>query len=102
MVKLLLKLIWFSFGAFGLVTVGQKYWPEIQNSDLVKGVQGSLIVDEESKLGVDPAATGQAFGQVVQKEITKIIETNTETIKALPQKEVEKIKIDICNKIMDL
>lgn len=102
MVKLLLKLIWFGFGAFGLVTVGQKYWPEIQSSDLVKGVQGSLIPDEKSKLGVDPAATGQAFSQVVQKEITKIIETNTETIKALPQKEVEKIKIDICNKIMDL
>lgn len=102
MVKLLLKLVWFSFGAFGLFTAGRQYWPQVKNSDFIQGVQGSLISDEESKLGVDPAATGQALGQVVQKEITKIIETNTETIKALPQKEVEKIKIDICNKIMDL
>ena len=82
MVKLILKLIWFGFGVFGLVVVGQKYWPSFKPSDLVKGVQGTLISSENSppdKQGInnnlqnlDPQTASQVLGQMVKTEVAKI------------------------------
>ncbi|MDP4031134.1 MAG: hypothetical protein Q8P47_02505, partial [Candidatus Beckwithbacteria bacterium] len=99
MVKLLLKLAWLGFGVFGLVTVGQKYWPEVQPADLIKGVQGSLVPENGDKLTVndlknlDPQQASQVLGQMVKTEVVKILETTGEQVKTFPAKQIKKIKI---------
>ena len=107
MVKLLLKLIWLGFGVFGLVVVGQKYWPKVKDSSLVQGVQGSLIPNQEEKLTVsdiknlDPQTASQILGQMVKSEVTKILETTSEQIKAFPAQQVKKIKIGACEELLE-
>ena len=107
MVKLLLKLIWLVFGTFGLVTVGQKYWPKMENSDFVQGVQGGLLQNQEEKLTVsdiknlDPQVASQVLGQLVKTEVTRILESATEEIKTFPAKQVKKIKIGACEELLE-
>lgn len=98
MVKLLLKLIWLGFGVFGLVTVGQKYWPEVQRSDLVRGVQDTTVDDIKN---LDPQTASQVLGQMVKTEVTKILETTGEQIKTFPAKQVRKIKIGACEELLE-
>lgn len=111
MVKLLLKLIWFGFGTFGLVVIGQKYWPGFKSSDLVKGVQSMLISGENSKLNnqltvenlqnLDPQTASQVLGQMVKTEAVKILDATTEQVKTFPAKQVRKIKIGACENLLE-
>ena len=107
MVKLLLKLIWFGFGVFGLVAVGQKYWPEVQPADLIKVMQGSLVPDETGEITIkdlkslDPQTASQVLGQAVKTEVTKIWASATEEIKTFPAKQVKKIKIGACEELLE-
>lgn len=107
MVKLLLKLIWFGFGAFGLVTIGQKYWPEANPADLIRGVQGSLVPDNGEKLTVedirnlDPQTASQVLGQTIKTEVTKILESASKEITTFPAKQVRKIKIGACEELLE-
>jgi len=107
MVKLLLKLIWFGFGTFGLVSLGQKYWPEANPVDLIRGVQGSLVPDKGENLTVediknlDPQTASQVLGQMVKTEVTKILESASEEIVTFPAKQVRKIKIGACEELLE-
>lgn len=98
MVKLLLKLIWLGFGVFGLVTVGQKYWPQVKQSDLIRGVQDTTVDDIKN---LDPQTASQVLGQMVKTEVTKILETTGEQIKTFPAKQVRKIKIGACEELLE-
>ena len=98
MVKLLLKLIWLGFGVFGLVVVGQKYWPKVKGSNFIQGVEGALVSQQtevdpnESPTALtvndiknlDPQTASQVLGQMVKTEVVKILETTSEQIKAFP------------------
>lgn len=111
MVKLILKLIWFGFGVFGLVVVGQKYWPNLKPSDLVKGVQGTLVSSENSQAGdkqvindlknLDPQTASQVLGQMVKTEVVKILEIASEQVKTFPARQVKKIKIGACEELLE-
>lgn len=111
MVKLILKLIWFGFGVFGLVVVGQKYWSGFKPSDLVKGVQSTLISSENLPPGqqltvnnlqnLDPQTAGQVLGQMVKTEVVKILETTSEQVKTFPARQVKKIKIGACEELLE-
>jgi hypothetical protein len=107
MMKLLLKLIWFGLGAFGLFSLGQKYWPQVQPADLIKGVQGGLLPDKtgpvtiEDIKNLEPSVAGQVLGQIVKTEVTKILESTTEQIKTFPTKQVRKIKIGACEELLE-
>ena len=86
--KLILKLIWFGFGLFGLVTLGQKHWPQIS---LVKPTMSTW-----------QSANLQSLTPVLQQQAFSVLGAATEQIKALPAQEIEKIKLGVCQKIMDL
>ena len=111
MVKLVLKLLWLGFGLFGLVIVGQKYWPQVKPADLIRGVQSSLVSDQGEKLGetltvndiknLDPQQASQILGEMVKTEVVKIMETTGEQIKAFPAKQVKKIKIGACEELLE-
>jgi hypothetical protein len=111
MVKLLLKLIWFGFGAFGLVVVTQKYLPAFQPKSLVKGAQQILVSSQggssEEPLTVqdlknlDPEATSKVLGQMVKTEVTKILTATSEEVKTFPAKQVKKIKIGACEELLE-
>lgn len=113
MVKLLLKLIWFGFGAFGLVVIGQKYWPGANPADLIRGAQGSLVSDKSEagdrgeKLTIndlknlDPQTASQVLGETIKVEVTKILETVTEEVTTFPAKQVRKIKIGACEELLE-
>lgn len=107
MVKLLLKLAWLGFGVFGLVTVGQKYWPAVKESDLIKGVQGSLVENQEETVrfedlkNLDPQQASQVLGQMVKTEVVKILETTGEQVKTFPAKQIKKIKIGACEELLE-
>ena len=107
MVKLAFKLIWLGFGVFGLVTVGQKYWPDVHPTDLIKGVQGSLVPDKAGEVTVedlknlDPQQASQVLGQMVKAEVVKILETTSEQVKTFPAKQVRKIKIGACEELLE-
>jgi hypothetical protein len=111
MVKLLLKLVWLGFGVFGLVTLGQKYWPKSFSPDLIKGVQNGLVSSEpkaaDEKLTVsdlrnlDPQIASQVLGTMVKTEVTKILEATSEEVKSFPAKQVKKIKIGACEEILE-
>ena len=114
--KNLLKFIWFSFGAFGLFMVGQKYWPKIKNTDLIKGVQSGLVQSQDADFSsqstaqpinlkdltqLDPQQASQAISQVIKEEITKILETTTTEIKQFPASQIKKIKIGACENLLE-
>lgn len=110
MVKLALKLIWFSFGAFGLFSVGRQYWPQIKESPLIQGVQGGLVENGEDQgetvtlkdiTNLDPQIASQVLGQMVKTEVVKILETTSEQIKTFPAKQVKKIKIGACEELLE-
>lgn len=111
MVKLILKVIWFGFGAFGLVVVGQKYWPGLKPSDLIKGVQSTLISGENPETekqmtvqdlkNLDPQTVSQVLGQMVKTEVVKILETTSEQVKTFPARQVKKIKIGACEELLE-
>lgn len=116
--KNLLKLVWFSFGAFGLYTVVKQAYPNfpgnMNRSALVKGIQGSLLPNEApeadftsqplnlaSLKGLDPQAAGQVISQAIKQEIIKIMESTTTEIKQFPAKQVRKIKIGACEELLE-
>lgn len=107
MVKWLLKFIWFGFGAFGLVTLGQKYWPDVHPADLIKGVQGGLVEDQEQELtlnnlkNLDPQTASRVLGETVKIEVVKILESATKEITTFPAKQVKKIKIGACEELLE-
>ncbi len=111
MVKLLLKLIWLGFGAFGVVTVGQKYLPKVDTANLVRGVQTSLVSNEAKPSdkpltvsdlrNLDPETAGRVLGETVKTEITRILETTGEEVKTFPAKQVKKIKIGACEDLLE-
>ena len=115
MVKLLLKLIWLGFGVFGLVVVGQKYWPKVKGSNFIQGVEGALVSQQtevdpnESPTALtvndiknlDPQTASQVLGQMVKTEVVKILETTSEQIKTFPAKQVKKIKIGACEELLE-
>jgi hypothetical protein len=112
MVKLLLKLVWFGFGAFGLVVVGQKYLPQFPPSSLVKGVQQILVSNGEDQTtneqltvkdlkNLDPEATSRVLGQMVKTEVTKVLQVASEEVKTFPAKQVKKIKIGACEELLE-
>lgn len=100
MVKLLLKLIWFGFGAAGLFIVTRQYYPNFPKNltqpGLVKGIQGELV-----KVETDPNQAAQIFGKVVSQEITKVLTSASEEVKAFPAKQVRKIKIGACENLLE-
>lgn len=114
--KNLLKIIWFGFGIFGLVVVGQKYWPQIKNTNLIKGVQSGLVQSQDADFSsqsterpinlkdltqLDPQQASQAISQVIKEEITKILESTTTEIKQFPAKQVKQIKIGACENLLE-
>lgn len=118
--KFLLKLVWFGFGLFGLIILAKEYfpdfWPNLKNSSLVKGVQSGLVqsqtadfssqskdapVELKNLIQLDPEKASQIISQVINQEITKILETTTTEIKQFPQKQVQKIKIGVCENLLE-
>lgn len=114
--KLILKLVWFGFGAFGLYIVVKQYYPDFPNnlnrSALVKGIQGSLVSNQApeadfkplnlaSLKGLDPQTAGQVMSQLIKQEIVKIMESTTTEIKEFPAKQVRKIKIGACENLLE-
>ncbi len=111
MVKLLLKLIWLGFGTFGLVTVGQKYWPQATPANLVRGVQDVLRLESPEPgappasltdlKNLDPQAASQVLGQMVKTEVVKILEATGEQVRTFPATQVKKIKIGACEELLE-
>lgn len=114
MVKVALKLVWFAFGAFGLFTVGQKFWPHATPANLIKGVQGVLQPDQSAApdssplpftltnlKDLDPQQVSQVLGQMVKTEVVKILETASEQITTFPARQVKKIKIGACEDLLE-
>ena len=87
MVKLLFKLIWLGFGTFGLVTVGQKYWPQFKP---VKQVVSAL-----------PQTNVETLKPVLQEQLVKIMGAASEQIKSFPATQVKKIKIGACEELLE-
>ncbi len=107
MVKILLKLIWLGFGTFGLVTIGQKYWPQVKDSSLVQGVQSGLAENQEEELTVndlknlDPQTAGQVLSKMVKTEVVKVLEATSEQVRTFPAAQVKKIKIGACEELLE-
>ena len=109
MVKLLLKLIWLGFGTFGLVTVGQKYWPQATPANLVRGVQDILRSDQSPEPGasaidlknLDPQTASRVLGQMVKTEVVKVLEQTSEQVRTFPAAQVKKIKIGACEELLE-
>lgn len=112
--KLLAKLVWLGFGLFGVVSVGQKIWPQATPANLIRGVQGVLRQDLSSEPGAsaaplsvaditnfDPESASQVLGQMVKTEVVNILETTSEKIKTFPAKQVRKIKIGACEELLE-
>ena len=97
MVKLLLKLIWLGFGVFGLVTVGQKYFPNFNPAVLFQASQKNMT----DIAGLDPNTAGEVLGERVKTEVMKILESSAEQIKTFPAKQVKKIKIGACEELLE-
>ena len=107
MVKLLLKLAWLGFGLFGVVTVGQKFWPSLERSDLIQGVQSALVDSLEDGVSVDDLKSlnsdevSQVLGETIKTQVVKILESTSEQITAFPAKQVKKIKIGACEELLE-
>lgn len=120
MVKLLLKIIWFGFGIFGLIIIAKQYFPDflpnLKNSSLIKGVQSGLVQSQDADFSsqsterpinlkdltqLDPQQASQAISQVIKEEITKILESTTTEIKQFPAKQVKQIKIGACENLLE-
>lgn len=105
--KFLIKIIWFGFGLFGLYIVFKQYlpdfWPNLKNSDLVKGVQSELIKTQSTDFSSisDPEEAGQAIAKIVSQQITEVIKNTTSQVKEFPQKQVRKIKIGACEELLE-
>ncbi len=114
--KFLIKIIWFGFGLFGLYIVFKQYlpdfWPNLKNSDLVKGVQSELIKTQSADFSSTPASpidltnlnpeeAGQAIAKIVSQQITEVIKNTTSQVKEFPQKQVRKIKINACEELLE-
>lgn len=107
MVKLALKLVWLGFGLFGVITVGQKYFPQLTPAGLISGVQTSLISDQKETPTIndlkylDPQQASQVLGQMIKTEVVEIMETAGEQIKTFPARQVKKIKIGACEELLE-
>ena len=105
--KLVAKLIWLGFGLFGVVTVGQKFWPGLKRSELIQGVQGALVESLEDGVSVDDLKNltsdevSQVLGETVKTQVVKILETTSEQVKTFPAKQVKKIKIGACEELLE-
>jgi len=114
--KFLIKIIWFGFGLFGLYIVFKQhlpdFWPNLINSDLVKGVQSELIKTQSADFSSTPASpidltnlnpeeAGQAIAKIVSQQITEVIKNTTSQVKEFPQKQVRKIKIGACEELLE-
>jgi hypothetical protein len=118
--KFIARLIWFGFGLFGLIIIFKQYfpqfWPKLQQSNLVKGVQGELIKtvttsDSSGQSGsvnpqlnlqdLDPQEAGEVIAKVVSQQITELIKESTVQIKEFPAKQVQKIKIGACEDLLE-
>lgn len=121
--KYLFKLAWFGFGLFGLIVLAKQYfpdlWPRLQNTDLVKGIQGELIststkdlnikgeIDEETGSTqldlkqLDPQQAGQAVAKVISEKIVELVKETTVEVKHFPAKQIRKIKIGACEELLE-
>lgn len=99
MVKLLGKIIWFAFGAAGLIIIAKQYLPAFSlpkpNPGLVEGVQSAVVNS------VTPQQTIQSVGNILGDEATKIFKTTTEEVKKFPAQQVRKIKIGACEQLLE-
>jgi len=101
MVKWLLKLAWLGFGLFGVVTVGQKFWPGLERSELIQGVQGALVDSLEDGVSVDDLKSlnsdevSQVLGETIKTQVVKILESTSEEIKIGACEEL--LEEDICS-----
>ena len=114
--KYLLKILWFGFGLAGVILVGKQYFPNLapnlKNSNLVKGVQTELVetiqtgdssqpITLEDIKQLDPATASEVIGEIVKKEVARILEETTQEVKEFPQKQVRKIKIGACEELLE-
>lgn len=105
--KFLIKVIWLGFGLFGLYIVFKQYlpdfWPNLKNSDLVKGVQSELIKTQSADFSLtsNPEEAGQAIAKIISQQITEVIKNTTSQVKEFPQKQVRKIKIGACEELLE-
>ena len=112
--KLILKLVWFGFGVFGLYIIVKQYYPNfpqnLGSSGLVKGIQGSLVSSNSESpqplnlanlKDLSPQQASQAISQALKQEVTQILETTTTQIKEFPAQEARKIKIGACENLLE-
>ena len=118
--KKIIKLLWFSFGLFGLYIIFKQYlpdfWPNVKNSDMIKGVQGELVktisqtsdqpltdadIDLEDIKQLQPQQATEVITKVLSEKITEIIQQTTVEVKEFPAKQVKKIKIGACEELLE-